>query len=351
MRFVHTALPARVRFGCGVVSAVGEEAGRLGLRRLLVLCSPGQRALGEMVSVALAERSAGLLPAAREHVPVEVADAARDRAAALGADGCVAVGGGSAIGLGKAVALEHGLPVIAVPTTYSGSEMTPVWGLTRDGAKRTGRDPRVLPAAVLYDPELTVKLPVPVSVTSGLNALAHAVEALYAPDASPVTSLVAQEGVRRLADALPEIVADPADVAGRALALSGAWLCGVALGSTRMGLHHQLCHVLGGTFGLPHAATHAVLIPHVLAYNAAAAPSAAAAVSRALGASDPARALGELGRALGVPGSLAELGLCEDDLALVVDRVLAEPYPNPAPPTRDGLTRLLRRAWAGAEAS
>jgi maleylacetate reductase len=235
------------------------------------------------------------------HVPAGIVHDTAGRDAALGADGCVAVGGGSAIGLGKAVALRHDLPGVAVPTTYAGSEMTPIWGITEGGTKRTGRDPRVLPVSVLYDPELTVTLPADLSVTSGMNAVAHAVEGLYAPDASPVISLMAEEGTRSLATALPAVVADGGDLDARAEAQFGAWLCVAVLGVTPMSLHHKLCHALGGTLDLPHAATHAVVLPHVLACNAPA----------------------------------------------VADAVVANPYANPRPVTRDGVAELLAAAWAG----
>jgi maleylacetate reductase len=345
--FAYQALPMRVRFGRGTVAALGEEVAALGLRRVLVLCSPEQAATGELISAALGELCAGLLPEARMHVPVEVADLARDRAAELGADGCVVVGGGSAIGLGKIVALRHGLPIIAVPTTYSGSEMTAVWGLTRDGVKETGKDLRVLPASVLYDPDLTVGLPVPMSVTSGLNAVAHAAEALYAPDASPIVSLLAEEGTRAMVTALPELVRNPGDLDARTAALYGSWLCGACLGATTMSLHHKLCHALGGRLDLPHAATHAVVLPHALAYNLAAAPAAAEALSRALGSADPAQALWKLSETLQAPRSLAELGMRERGIEPIAEQVVAHPYANPVPVTHAGVVGLLRAAWSG----
>jgi maleylacetate reductase len=338
----------RVVFGPGSITRLPDEVAALGLTRVLVLCSPEQEATGQQVAAALGDRAVGVLAEARMHVPVEVARAARDRAVELGADGCVAVGGGSAVGLGKAVALEHGLPVIAVPTTYAGSEMTPVWGLTEAGVKRTGRDRRVLPVSVVYDPELTTTLPVAMTVTSGINALAHAVEGLYAPDATPVVSLMAADGARALLGALPRLVADPADLDARGDAQYGAWLCGAVLGATTMSLHHKLCHALGGTLDLPHAPTHTVVLPHVLAFNAPAAPEAAAAVSAALGgAQDPARALWDLVGALGAPRSLAELGMAEDDVERIADQVLAAPYGNPREVTREGLVALLHRARVG----
>jgi maleylacetate reductase len=346
--FTYQALPMRVVFGAGALGKLPDEVAALGLSRVLVLCSPAQEDSGRMVAAGLGDRAAGVLAEARMHVPVEVARRARDLASELGADGCVAVGGGSAIGLGKAIALENDLPVIAVPTTYAGSEMTPVWGLTEDGEKRTGRDERVLPRSVLYDPELTLTLPAAMSATSGINAVAHAVEGLYAPDATPIVSLMAEEGTRALVGALPRVVADGHDLDARAEAQYGAWLCGAVLAATTMSLHHKLCHALGGTLDLPHAQTHTVVLPHALAYNQSAAPAAVAALARALGgAPDPARALWELAGRLGAPRSLRELGMAETDIPRIVGQAVDNPYANPRPLTRDGVTMLLEDAWTG----
>jgi maleylacetate reductase len=346
--FTYEALPMRVVFGPGSLAGLPDEVAALGLTRVLVLCSPEQEETGQLVAAAMGERSAGVLAEARMHVPIEVATRARDLARELGADGCVAVGGGSAVGLGKAVALEHGLPVVAVPTTYAGSEMTPVWGLTEGGQKRTGRDRRVLPRSVVYDPELTVSLPAQLSATSGMNAIAHAVEGLYAPDATPIVSLMAEEGTRALAAALPRVVADGADLEARGEAQYGAWLCGAVLGATTMSLHHKLCHTLGGTLDLPHAQTHTVVLPHALAYNAPAAPETIAALSRALGgAPDPAQALWELTGRLDAPRALRDLGMAEADVERIADLAVADPYANPRPVTREGVQALLHAAWSG----
>lgn len=346
--FTYSALPMRVVFGAGSLAKLPDEVAALGLDRVLVLCSPEQADTGRAVAAGLGERAVGVLAQARMHVPVEIAQRAGEVATGLAAQGCVAVGGGSAIGLGKAVALEHGLPVIAVPTTYAGSEMTPVWGLTGDGQKRTGRDVRVLPRSVIYDPELTLTLPAGLSATSGMNAIAHAVEGLYAPDATPIVSLMAEEGTRALAKALPRVVADGSDLSARGEAQYGAWLCGAVLAATTMSLHHKLCHTLGGTLDLPHAQTHTVVLPHALAYNSPAVPDALEALARALGgADDPARALWELAGRLGAPRSLRELGMAEDDIPRIAALAIANPYANPRPVTRAGIESLLRAAWAG----
>ncbi|MFJ5214670.1 maleylacetate reductase [Streptomyces sp. NPDC088354] len=346
--FVHESLPMRVVFRAGSAgTAVAGEADRLGLGRVLVVSGRHGLDTARAVADSLGAACAGVHPGAVMHVPVEVADEAVEVALGVDADGLVAVGGGSAVGLGKAVALRTGLPLIAVPTTYSGSEMTPVWGLTEDGVKRTGRDPRVLPRSVVYDPELTVSMPPALSATSGVNAMAHAVEALYAPDATPIVSLMAEEGVRALAGALPRVVEDPAAPGARADALYGAWLCGACLGATTMGLHHKLAHVLGGSFGLPHSETHTVLLPYVLAFNAPATPATSAALRRALATDDPAAALHDLGGRLGAPRSLADLGLTRADLNRAAEIATAAPYANPRPALADDVRAILTAAYEG----
>jgi maleylacetate reductase len=282
---------------------------------------------------------------------VEVAEDARRVAQALGADCCVAIGGGSTIGLGKAIALTSGMPVLAVPTTYSGSEMTPIQGFTEKGLKRTQRDPRMLPKTVIYDPALTYGLPAATSAASGMNAIAHCVEGLYAKEANPIISIMAEEGIRALAAALPRIVNEPQDVEARAQALYGAWLAGVTLGTVGMALHHKLCHTLGGTWNLPHAETHAIVLPHAARYNRDAAPEAMARVARALGAADAPAGLYDLEMQLGLHMRLAELGMKASDLERAASIASESPYPNPAPVSREGILALLRAAYAGQRPS
>ncbi|MDP3082877.1 MAG: maleylacetate reductase [Rubrivivax sp.] len=346
--FVYQARAGRVIFGAGSLQHLGREVLALGAERALVLCTPEQRASAEMIAARLGPRAAGLFDQAAMHVPIEVARDARALAARLNADCAVAIGGGSTIGLGKAIALESGLPILAIPTTYAGSEMTPIYGLSEAGLKRTGTDLRVLPRTVIYDPELTLTLPVPMAVASGINAMAHAAEGLYARDANPVTSLMAEEALRALAAGLPAVVAQTDDLGARGQALYGAWLAGSVLGSVGMALHHKLCHTLGGSFGLPHAQTHTVVLAHALAYNAGAAPQAMARIARALGVDDAALGVYELARRCGAPLALRELGLAEADLDRAADIAAANPYWNPRPIARAGLRSLLQAAFEGA---
>ncbi|MBL8384364.1 MAG: maleylacetate reductase [Burkholderiales bacterium] len=347
LQFVYSSHPGRVVFGAGALAHLEREVGLLGAQRALVLCTPEQRAAAEEVARRLGPRCAGIFDRAAMHVPVETARAAREAAARLGADCAVAIGGGSTTGLGKAIALESSLPILAIPTTYAGSEMTAIYGVTEDGQKKTGRDPRVLPRTVIYDPELTLDLPTGLSAVSGMNAIAHAVEALYAVDANPVISLVAEEGIRALAAGLPALMTAPRDLAARADALYGAWLCGIALNGCAMALHHKLCHTLGGSFNLPHAETHTVVLPHAVAYNAPAAPAAMRRIAAALGAAGAAAGLIDLERRLGTPRSLAAIGMPADGLDRAADLAVAAPYPNPRPLERAAIRALLDDAYHG----
>ncbi len=345
--FVYDQLPYRVVFGAGAFDRIADEADRLGLSKLLVLSTPGQAHLSEEAGRRLGARVAALYPHARMHVPVETAEAARAEARRLGSDGAVAIGGGSTIGLAKAIALESGVPIIAIPTTYAGSEMTPIYGLTEGGTKKTGRDMKVLPRAVVYDPQLTLGLPAKVSGPSGMNAIAHCVEALYAENANPVTSLMAEEGIRALARSLPQIAADPGNRDARSDALYGAWLGGISLGAVGMALHHKLCHTLGGSFNLPHAETHTIVLPHAVAYNSKAAPEAMKRIAVALGAKEAASGLYELASAVSAPLALKEIGLKEQDLDRASEIATRNPYYNPRAISREGIRRLLDDAFHG----
>jgi maleylacetate reductase len=343
--FVHEGLPGRVVFGSGTLADVSTEAERLGIRRPLILSTRGQQPLGERVRRLLNVDSATLFAGAKMHTPVEVTE--RAMAEAKQADGLIAIGGGSTIGLAKAIALRTDLPQIAVPTTYAGSEMTPILGQSEEGLKTTLRDPRVLPETVIYDVDLTLELPWDVTITSAMNAIAHAGEALYARDGNPFVSMIAEEAVRAIVAALPRLAAEPLGPDGRAELLYGAWMSGICLASAGMALHHKLCHTLGGSFDLPHAPTHCVVLPHVLAFNLAVDDEARVRLARATGSEDPALALHHLARAHRGPVSLRELGLTEDNLERAARLAIQNPYWNPRPFDEAAIFGLLRRAWNG----
>lgn len=345
-RFQLAGVKTQVVLGVGASELVERELSTLGAERALVLSTNGRRSLAESIAVQIGNRAAAVLAIAREHVPVQIAVLGRQEASLHRADALIPVGGGSTIGLAKAIALEHGLPIVAIPTTYSGSEMTPIWGLTEGGVKQTGRDDRVAAAAVLYDPILSRDLPASVAVPSAFNGLAHAVEALYAPGVDEDVLSWAEEAVKELASVIPALSSCSNDLAVRERALHGACLAGACAGRAPMGLHHKLCHVLGGAFGLPHAETHAALLPFVARFNLEAAPAARERLSRALGHADPAAALFDLARSSGVKVGLEGLGLSHDALDRVVQLAVAAPYPNPREITSGALRVLLEEAFA-----
>ena len=349
--FIYVGQPQRVVFGAGSLARLATEIDTLGARGALVLSTPEQRPQAERVAELLGDKSAGIFDRAVMHVPIETAREARDVARQLGADCAVAIGGGSTTGLGKAIALDSGLPIIAIPTTYAGSEMTPIYGITEAGLKKTGKDVRVLPRTVIYDPELSRTLPVGLSITSGLNAIAHAAEGLYAQDGNPVMDLMAAEGIRALARALPRLRQQPDDIDARSDALYGAWLCGSVLGNVGMALHHKLCHTLGGSFNLPHAEVHTVVLPHAIAFNAVAAPEAMGRIADALGSQNAAQGLQDLARDNGAPTALKDIGMRAEDLDRAADIAVSNPYWNPrpfGPAQRDEIRALLQRAYDGA---
>jgi maleylacetate reductase len=345
--FRYDALPGRVVFGPGTLNRLPEEADRLHLQRVLIVSTPGHQEIVERATKLLGSVAAGVFTNAAMHTPVEVTEAALVLAADLEVHGVVAIGGGSSIGLSKAIAFRTDWLQVVIPTTYAGSEATPVLGETSEGVKRTQRAMKVLPQSIIYDVELTLRLPVMISMTSGLNAMAHAAEALYSADSNPLTDLMAEEALSTLVEALPRIRSNAEDLEARTRALYGAWLCGCCLGNVGMALHHKLCHTLGGAFGLPHAQMHAVLLPHALAYNLPYASVAQETLARVLHHQDPAVALDRLARSLQLPRSLRELGMPENGIDLAADLAVRGSYPNPRPLERNGIRSLLARAWAG----
>jgi maleylacetate reductase len=335
VEFVFEANPARVIFGRGARAKVAEELDRLGISRVILLSTPPQAGLAAEFAREIGHRAAVVYPGAAMHTPVEVTEAAMEAVHSVKADGILAAGGGSTIGLGKAIAYRTDLPQLAVPTTFAGSEMTPILGQTEGGVKTTLRSPRVLPETVVYDPDLVTTMPPALAGTSGMNAMAHSVEALYAKDANPVISLMARESIRALSSCLPKLVGESPDIDAWTEALYGAWLAGICLGTVGMALHHKLCHTLGGAFHLDHAGLHALMLPYSAAYNREALASA------------PVGGLYELMQAVAPRKSLREFGLSEADLEHAADLAVKSPYYNPRPVTRDGILALLRAAYDG----
>ncbi|MCZ6916314.1 MAG: maleylacetate reductase [Gemmatimonadetes bacterium] len=346
--FAYDLRPVRVVFGEGAVHKLGEEIDVLSQgERVMIVSTPGRADQVALARGALGARFVGTFDGAAIHVPQAVVSRALDRVREWKPDIVVSVGGGSAVGVAKAVAMEVQLLHVAVPTTYSGSEMTDIWGITDGDRKQTGRDRRVAACLVVYDPLLTASMPAVVSAASGMNAIAHGVEALYSVSAHPAASLLAEESIRLLADSLPTVVGYPEDRDGRAAALRGAHFAGRALDMTAMALHHKLCHVLGGSFALPHALTHAVVLPHATAYNAPEAPEAMTAVARALGAQNVPAGLYQLNHRIGITQTLRDLGLGEADLDQAAALAVQSSYANPRPVTEVGVRALLDDAYHG----
>lgn len=345
--FEYTGNPARIIFGEGSLARTGEMVSHLGCSRALVLSTPFQNSDAEQILAGLGETGVGIYSNATMHTPVNVTDEAMRMVADLKADCTIAIGGGSTTGLGKAIALRTDLPQIVIPTTYAGSEVTPILGQTEDGGKTTLKSDAVLPEVVIYDPALSKSLPVAMSVTSGINAIAHAAEALYARDRNPVSSLMAIEGARALIEALPIIANDPQNSDARSRALYGTWLCGTVLGNVGMALHHKLCHTLGGAFDLPHAETHAIVLPHAVAFNAMAVPELLEPIALALKCEKPGLGLFDFAQRLGAPTTLRELGMPEDGIDRAADLAMANAYWNPRPLERKYVRRLIEKAFFG----
>lgn len=344
--FVFPGLTTRVIFGSGTLSQVGDEVARLGHTRALVLSTPHQQAEAEALAVRLGNLSAGVFAGAVMHTPVEVTETALAAFAASEATVVVSLGGGSTTGLGKAIALRTGADQVVIPTTYAGSEMTDILGETAAGEKTTRRDPAIRPEVVIYDVDLTLGLPLALTMTSALNAIAHAMEAFYAPDRNPVVEAMCRDALHAFHRALPRLATDPRNAKARSDALYAAWCCSTALGQVSMALHHKLAHVLGGSFGTPHAETHAILLPHTTAFNAAAVPDLLAPIAEVFGA--PAGAgLWDLASGIGAPLRLADLGLTEADLDRAAEIAVLNPYANPRPFNQGDIRALLQAAYEG----
>lgn len=347
LTFDHETLGQRVLFGAGQAEAnVTAEVARFGATAVMVIASEAETEIATTITrgITVALNYNDVAP----HVPIDKANAAREAATAAGIDLIICVGGGSTTGLAKAIAMTTGLPIVAVPTTYAGSEATNVWGLTEAARKTTGVDNVVLPKTVIYDADLTMTLPVWLSVASGLNALAHCIDSMWAPRADPINQALSAEGIRALASGLQAIKADPSDLAGREQALYGTYLSAVSFASAGSGMHHKICHVLGGTYNMPHAQTHATVLPYVLAFNAKYAPDAEKRIAAAFGTATAVEGLNALRETLDAPKALKDHGFKETDIPEAVQIILAAvPASNPRAVTAENLTELLRAAWAG----
>ncbi|QIB64970.1 maleylacetate reductase [Kineobactrum salinum] len=347
--FSYKALPWNILFGAGSLQRLPEELNKLGFTRALVLATPEQVTQGQDLVNLLGARAAGLFDQAVMHVPAETVALAAKEVARLNADCSVSIGGGSTTGLGKALALKLDLPNIAIPTSYAGSEMTNIWGITENGRKVTGRDDRVVPTLTLYDPELTMTMPPQFAGPSGLNAMAQAAVNIASGDINPIVTVMAVEAVRALSNSLPKVISDPGNIDARTEALYGASLAGGSLGMGTTGLHHRLCHTFGGTFNTPHAETHTILLPHCVAYNAAATEEATRRLADAMGVENAAIGIFNLAKAVGAPTALRDIGVQEADLDKAAKIATETPVNSPEPVTMERVRNLLQNAYEGIE--
>lgn len=343
----HSLEQQKVRFGTGVRHEAGVEMDLLGCARAIVLSTPQQSEMALDVAATLGERAGGVFTGATMHTPTDVTEDALQHAVSVEADCIVAIGGGSTTGLGKSLSFRMGVPHICVPTTYAGSEATPILGQTENGLKTTVTDLKILPEVILYDPELLVSLPIGMTINSALNAMAHAAEGLYAQDRTEETSELALEGLRSFVEAMPSLLETPEDLQLREATLRGAYACGAVLGRVGMALHHKLCHTLGGSFDLPHAETHAIILPHAIHYNAATVPELLQPVADILKGAEPGPALWNFAKEIGAPLALKDLGVQEGDLDRATEIALSKPYWNPRDITAEGIRLLLQDAWSG----
>jgi maleylacetate reductase len=351
MEFEFAALPWQILFGAGALQRLPAELDNRGLARALVLSTPEQRHHAEMIAELIGQRCAGIFDQAVMHVPAVTVAGAQSLAQSLNVDCTISIGGGSTTGLGKALALKSELPNIAIPTTYAGSEMTNVWGMTEGGRKTTGRDNKVLPTFAIYDPELTLDLPAFISGPSGINAMAQAVINATAASPNPIISALALDGIRALAGSLPTVVIEPHNIEARSQALYGACLCGAAIGAGITSLHHRLCHTLGGSFNTSHADTHAILLAYSVAYNSAAVPLGTQRVAEALGVADAANGIYDLLYQVSKKTNLQHLGLSQADLDKAAVIATETPCSNAAEVTRDRVRELFDHAYHGQRPS
>jgi maleylacetate reductase len=346
--FDHVTLAQRVLFGTGrAVDHTVAALESLGARRVLVIADAFAAEIREAVSARIT--AVATIDEIVQHVPLDRARAAVELATSSGADTVLTIGGGSATGLAKVIARETSLPIVAVPTTFAGSEATAVWGHTENGRKVTGTDDRVLPRVIIYDASLSVSLPGSLAAASGMNALAHAVDGFWAPRADPINRALGTESIAALIPGLRALAADPEDLGAREQTLYGAYLAAVAFASAGSGIHHKVCHVLGGAYNLSHAEMHAIVLPYVTAFNSPYAPEAAARIAAALGVRSAGTGLFRLREELGIVSSLAALGLNEADIPDAAHQALAAvPASNPRPVDAAAVESIIRAAWAGA---
>lgn len=347
MLFNYSPVPSKVVFGENAALKLKDEISALGGARVMIACSKGMRGRIEHVIEALGDMCVALYDGAEPHCPEAVAMAAIDLFKEKKCDIIVAVGGGSTIGIGKAIALRTDAPLIVVPTTPCGSESTPIYGMLIGNTKKTGRDAKVIARTSIYDPALTTSMSAHHTATIGMNSLAHCVEALYGQSASPISDLYAAEGIKALTKGLRGSLADGNDLAARSQVLYGGMLSGYCVTLAGIAIHHKLCHVLGGHHGIPHGESNSVILPYAVAYNETAAPKAMEKIMAAMGTDSASGGIYDFATEMKVPKSLKELGMKESDLDIAAEEtVRTTPY-SPKPAQVKSVREMLQQAYEG----
>lgn len=348
MQFDFNPVPSRVVFGENSTLKLCDEVRLLGGSRALIACTKNMVSRMDHVIDGLGENCVGIFDGVEPHCPEHVAMAALQMFKDKKADVIVAVGGGSTIGVGKAITLRTGVPFIVVATTPCGSESTPIHGMLIGNKKKTGRDPKVIAKTSIYDPVLTTSMSAHHTATIGMNSLAHCVEALYANVKSPISDLMAINGIKALITGILGSVKNPNDLGYRAQVLYGGMLSGYCVTLAGIALHHKLCHVLGGHHGIPHGESNSVILPYAVAYNETAAPDAMAKIKDAMNTNSASGGIYDFATEIGVPKSLKELGMSEEDLdAAARETVKTTPY-NPKPVDVKSVREMLQQAYEGS---
>ena len=363
----HTSYTQKIHFGTGVIDDVGKILRDLGLRRVLLVTTAGRSSstAGERLERSIGRAMESKFTDVRSHVPTTVVQKALRQAHRDGIDGVVSFGGGSCADLGKAVCFfleqESGapgssysdhptIPHVAVPTTYSGAELTGFFGMTDEAARsKTGAGgPTIVPIAAVYDPDVTRSTPARVSAETGMNCLAHGVEAAWSPYRTPEAEAVALSCVERTVDALPRVVDDPDDLGARSDMLIAAVLGGRCLHNASAGVHHGLSQLLGGRTGIPHGLANALVLPHAIAFNASEVPAEVRRIGRALGDEDDAAgAAARFRDRLGLPPGLSDVGVTDDDIQAVarLSQSNVSVQRNPRPVSEADALAILEAAW------
>ncbi len=364
-RFHYVSFAQEVIFAPASLTQLGDAIGRFGWQRVLLCTSHTMQRNGQVDSIksSLGDSLVGVFDHVQPHVQDVQVNEVLSLAIEKNIDAVIGMGGGSPIGMAKALGFQSHFPIVAIPTTYAGSEMTPVYGITHTdenpSRKVTVTDPKITPKFVIYDPQLTLDLPPELTASTGINALAHCIEALYSKTCNPLSTAAATNGIRHINNALLDCYRDGKNLDARTEMLLGSHLAGLSLASVSMGLHHGLCHVLGGSANVPHGIANSIILPHAIRFNAEATATqllpAAEAMGLPVNGISPkvviealAQKIHELIGRMNLPQQLRDAGVAESDIPrlaqLAFQNRTVQNNPKPITDVMQ-LEQLLRGAW------